>query len=104
MRSQIIVELVLVGQVDPAEDEGGQGQGEHHDEHGRARVAIVLRLAGRGDEGQAARCFPGVSLALQVVVVVLLGATLPGAEGTTDGGGRGGPGILFAGGWRRLCL
>lgn len=31
-RSQLVVELELIGQVDPAEDESGQGQGEQHDE------------------------------------------------------------------------
>lgn len=41
--SQLVVELVLVSQVDPAEDECGQGQSEHHYEDHRARVAFVPR-------------------------------------------------------------
>lgn len=30
--SQLVVKLVLMSQVDPAEDECGQSQSEHHDE------------------------------------------------------------------------
>lgn len=32
--SKLVVQLVVLGQVDPAEDEGGEGQREQHDEHG----------------------------------------------------------------------
>lgn len=32
VRSQLVVKLVLISQVDPAEDECGQGQSEHHNE------------------------------------------------------------------------
>lgn len=89
--SQLVVKLVLLSKVDPAEDESGQGQSEHHYEDCRACVAFLLRLArGRG-EGRPAGRISAVSLLL---LAVLLGATLPGAERATGAGGRRGLGQL----------
>lgn len=74
--SQLIVKLVLVRQVDPAEHERGQGQGEQHDEDGRARVAFFLRLTRGSGGGRPAGRVCDLSLTL---TATLLGATLPGA-------------------------
>ncbi len=79
--SQFVVKLVLVSQVDPAEDECGQGQSEDHDEDCRACMAFILRLVRSRDEGRPAGQISAVSLA------VLLGAALPGAERATGAGG-----------------
>lgn len=75
--SQLIVKLVLVRQVDPAEHERGQGQGEQHDEDGRARVAFFLRLTRGSGGGRPAGRVCDLSLTL---TATLLGATLPGTE------------------------
>lgn len=99
--SQLIVKLVLLSQVDPAEDECGQGQSEHHDQDCRACVAFVLSLAGSRGEGRPAGCISAVSLAL---LAMLLGTTLPGAERATGAGGSRRPGSLYSCGWRRLRL
>lgn len=101
MWSQLVVKLVLVSQVDPAEDECGQGQSEHHDEGYGACAAFILRLArSRGEDRPAGRV-PAVSLAL---LAALLGTTLPGAERAADDGGRRGLGSIYTCGWKRLCL
>lgn len=90
-RSQLVVKLVLLSKVDPAEDEGSQGQSEHHDEDRRARVAFILRLAKSRGKGRPAGWISAVSL---ILLAVLLGATLPGAERATSAGGRRGLGHL----------
>lgn len=54
--SEVIVELVVLSQVDPAEDESSEGQSEHHNEHGRASVALTPRVVSSGREGAPARC------------------------------------------------
>ena len=53
-RSEVIVELVVLSQVDPAEDERSQGQSQHHDKQGRASMA--LRGVRGGREGPPDRC------------------------------------------------
>lgn len=94
--SQLEVKLVLMSQVDPAEDECGQGQSEYHNEDCRACMAFILRLARCQGEGWPAGWISAVSLAL---LDVLLGATLPGAERATTGLGS-----LYSSGWICLCL
>lgn len=79
--SQLVVKLVLVAQVDPAEDERGQSEGQHHDEHGGAGVARLLGGACGGGEGEGR---PARWLGL--LALLLRCTPLPGAQRATARG------------------